>query len=97
MQGPSGGALRTFSPRWWRSAPLPGLCLAQQRKTHETTDLQLLTVVGQAHLHRVDFAGGRVEDLAALPLVASARDTPHHDHAFNRLILAVAVAFGALR
>src|SRR6185312_7610280 len=77
--------------------PFPLLRTADPGEADEAADLKLLPAVQHREFHLVDLAALGVEDVAAAPGVAVLVHAPHDVHAFDRLVLALAVAFPAQR
>src|SRR5580658_7262598 len=81
---------------WRLRLALPYLTAAKQGEADVAVHVELLAGIRKGEFHFVDLAGLRVEDLAAIPLVAILADAPHDRHADDRLIFVGSVALRAL-
>src|SRR5579863_5495094 len=97
----SGGAMgrpRSNAARALRFAvalvlPFPGLGASDQRDADEAAHGDCLAVRSLGHLGRVDVAGVRIEDLAAVPgPVACGLQPPEHQQADDLLVVVRALA-----
>src|SRR5690348_3085584 len=75
----------------------PHLRPAEQRNADVAVHVQLLAAIGQLQFDLVGLAVVRVEDLAAVPLVAILLHAPHDGHALDRLVVARTFALVADR